>query len=131
MSGHLHHEKSDIDDIDLRAVIGVGFGVIVAAVVISVLVWLLFLYFSTREAHSAMTEFPLAASLEQRLPPEPRLQTDPREDLRALRASEDQVLQSYGWIDKSAGVVRITIDEAMKLTLERGLPARTDGGKKP
>ena len=34
------------------------------------------------------------------------------------------MLDSYGWVDKNAGVVRIPIDEAMKLTLERGLPAR-------
>jgi hypothetical protein len=29
-------------------------------------------------------------------------------------------------VDKNAGVVRIPIDEAMKLTLERGLLARTE-----
>ena len=42
---------------------------------------------------------------------------------------EDDVLESYGWVDKNAGVVRIPIDEAMKLTLERGLPARQQAGK--
>jgi len=128
MSGHAHHEKSDVD---IRALLGVGGGLVVAALVIYALVWLLFLYPSNREAHGALPEFPLAASQEQRLPPEPRLQTDPREDLRVLRQSEDQILQSYGWIDKNAGVVRIPIDEAMKLTLMRGLPSRPEGGKRP
>ena len=33
-------------------------------------------------------------------------------------------LNTYGWVDKNAGVVRIPIGEAMKLTIERGLPAR-------
>jgi hypothetical protein len=28
-------------------------------------------------------------------------------------------------VDKNAGTVRIPIDEAIRLTLERGLPART------
>ena len=57
------------------------------------------------------------------MPPEPRLQTNPRAGPRAICArSEDEVLDSYGWVDKNAGVVRIPIDEAMKLTLERGLP---------
>ena len=128
MSGHLHHEESDVD---LRAILGVGAGLAAGALVISVLVWLLFLYLSNREAHGALPEFPLAAAQAQRLPPEPRLQTDPREDLRVLRESEDQVLRSYGWIDKSAGVVRIPIDKAMKLTLQRGLPARVAGRGKP
>ena len=59
------------------------------------------------------------------MPPEPRLQTTPREDLRILREQEDAVLNSYGWVDRSTGVVRIPIEEAMKLTVQRGLPART------
>ena len=60
------------------------------------------------------------------MPPEPRLQTNPRQDLRDLRAARRRVLKSYGWVDKNAGVVRIPIDEAMKLTVERGLPARQE-----
>ena len=128
MSEDIHHEPSDID---FRAILGIGAGLVAAALVIYALVWLLFLYLSNREAHDALPEFPLAASQERRLPPEPRLQTDPREDLRVLRQSEDQILQSYGWIDKNAGVVRIPIDEAMKLTVERRLPSRSEGAKKP
>ena len=60
------------------------------------------------------------------MPPEPRLQIHPREDLQDLRASEDAILNSYGWVDKNAGIVRIPIDEAMKLILQRGLPARQE-----
>ena len=71
-------------------------------------------------------EYPLASSQGDRLPPEPRLQTNPREDLRTLRAKEDELLGSYGWVDKNAGVVRIPIEDAMKLTVERGLPARQE-----
>ena len=32
---------------------------------------------------------------------------------------------SFGWIDKNAGVVRLPIDVAMKIALERGFPVRT------
>jgi hypothetical protein len=70
--------------------------------------------------------YPLAAGQEDRLPPEPRLQTNPRADLKDLRDSEERVLESYSWVDRNGGVVRIPIDEAMKLTLQRGLPARTE-----
>ena len=41
-----------------------------------------------------------------------------------MRAAEQQVLTTYGWVDRNAGVVRIPIDEAMKLAIQRGLPAR-------
>ena len=58
------------------------------------------------------------------LPPEPRLQTNPLADLEALRAKEDQVLNHYGWVDRSKGVVRIPVDRAMDLVAQRGLPAR-------
>src|SRR5262249_13572289 len=54
----------------------------------------------------------------------PRLQANPRQDMRDLRESKDERLTTYGWVDRNAGVVRIPIDEAMKLTLQRGLPSR-------
>ena len=73
---------------------------------------------------SASPVYPLAVGQDDRLPPEPRLQANPKQDLRDLRESEDALLKSYGWVDKNNGVVRIPIDEAMKLVLQRGLPAR-------
>jgi hypothetical protein len=67
------------------------------------------------------------------LPPQPRLQVEPRIDLNQLRAGEDALLHSYGWVDRNAGVVRIPIERAMDLVVEKGLPVREDGGgkKKP
>ncbi len=88
------------------------------------MIWLLFQLFSEREARRATLTFPLAAGQEHRVPPEPRLQADPRRDMRDLRAAEDSVLNSYGWVNKNAGIVRIPIGDAMKLTVQRGLPAR-------
>ena len=115
------HEESDVN---VRGVLGFAAGLLVTAVLIQFMVWLLFVYFSGREAARVVPEYPLAAGEQTRVPPEPRLQTNPREDLRALRAREDAVLKSYGWVDKTAGVVRIPIDEAIKLTVQRGLPVR-------
>jgi hypothetical protein len=42
------------------------------------------------------------------------------------RTREQQSLATYGWIDEKAGVARIPIDEAKKLIVQRGLPARAD-----
>ena len=55
-----------------------------------------------------------------RQPPAPRLQTLPAQDLAAVRAEEDRTLTTYGWVDEQAGIVRIPIDEAMKILAERG-----------
>jgi hypothetical protein len=83
-----------------------------------------------REAARVAPQFPLAVGQENRLPPEPRLQTNPRQDLLDLRAAEETTLTTYGWVDKNAGIARIPIDEAMKRVVEKGLPARASGKKK-
>jgi hypothetical protein len=119
----VHHEESDVN---IRAIFGFGAGLIVVAAVIHVLVWLLFVYFSNREAVRTPRQFPLAATEQQQLPPEPRLQVTPRQDLKDLRAAEDKVLNGYGWIDRNAGVVHIPIEAAMKRIVEQGLPSRPE-----
>ena len=58
------------------------------------------------------------------LPPEPRLQANPTGSYKAFRAKEENLLTHYGWADRSKGIVRIPIDRAIDLVLERGLPAR-------
>ena len=123
----VRHETSDIN---IRGVLGFGLGLLLAGIIIHVGVWLLFLYFSGRAVSPTGLRYPLAKGQENRLPPEPRLQTNPRQDLRDLRANEDQVLTTYGWVDKNAGIVRIPIDQAMKLVVQRGLPARPENEQK-
>ena len=54
----------------------------------------------------------------------PRLQIAPAEDLKLLRTREELELSTYGWINKTADVVRIPIDRAMDLALQRGFPVR-------
>jgi hypothetical protein len=117
----VHHETSDAN---IAAIVGFGAAMIVAAFIILLVVWVLFRYLDASQASHAAPEFPLAAQQEVRVPPEPRLQTNPRQDLQDLRNQEHQLLSTYGWVDKNRGVVRIPIEDAMKLTLQRGLPAR-------
>jgi hypothetical protein len=61
---------------------------------------------------------------DEHLPPEPRIQANPSADLRTLRAEEDAVLTTYGWVDRQAGVVRVPIDVAMALVVSEGLAVR-------
>lgn len=53
------------------------------------------------------------------VPPEPRLETDPREDFQEYFRREQETLKSYGWTSRSEGKVRIPIDRAMELFVER------------
>ena len=45
-------------------------------------------------------------------------------NLQALRKKEQDALTTYGWVDQHAGVVRIPMERAKDLLLERGLPVR-------
>ena len=129
----VHHETTDAN---IRGVFVFAVGLIVAAVFIHFAVWILFRVLADQNVRRTAPEYPLAATQEKRVPPEPRLQPSPpdwrtpREDLHDFRLQEDGILNTYGWVDKNTGAVRIPIGEAMKLTVQRGLPARPAAGDK-
>jgi len=100
-----------------------GLWLLISAIVIHVGMGFLFgLFVEQRE--EAEQPFPLAVGQERRLPAEPRLQQFPENEFYEFRQREERTLQSYGWIDREAGRIQIPIAEAMRLTVERGLPAR-------
>jgi hypothetical protein len=119
----VHHEESDVN---IVAIFGFGGALFGVAVVAFLLVYVLFGFFNSRDGRPVAASYPLAAAQGERRPPEPRLQEHPREDLEALREREEQILTTYGVVDQNAGVYRIPVEQAMKLTLERGLPARQE-----
>jgi hypothetical protein len=108
-------------DISFRPIIIFAFGLAVLLVVSFVLMQgaLAVLTPPSKPSRSLPTQTPQA-------PPEPRLQVTPGQELHQLRAQEDAVLSSYGWIDREAGRVRIPIDRAMEVLMQRGLAARPD-----
>jgi len=59
--------------------------------------------------------------------PNPKLEEDERGQLNGIRLKEEQTLSTYDYIDKNAGTVRIPIDRAMDLIVQRGLPVRAQG----
>lgn len=72
---------------------------------------------------------PFRALHERQLPPLPRIQVNPVRELNEVSEEQSDKIDHYDWVDRNHGVVRIPIDEAMKLILERGgLPARPGGG---
>jgi len=74
------------------------------------------------------TTLPPVAEGTRPLPPSPRLESTPVQDLKAMRDAEDKILKSYGWVDQSNGVVRIPIARAIDLLAQKGLPARPQNG---
>jgi hypothetical protein len=83
------------------------------------------------KSEASERRYPLAATEEQRLPPVPRLQQFPRNELYTFSRDERERLGSYGWENKAAGTVHIPIEEAMRLTVERGLPVQASDAAQP
>jgi hypothetical protein len=111
----------------------VRFAVFLAAtVIVSALVVIgLYKYLDEREQAEKAGRHPLAAGVVRPLPPPPRLQTYPFDDIKELRKAENKVLDHYAWVDQNAGVVRIPIERAIDLLAEKGLPYRQAGAAGP
>lgn len=97
----------------------------VAAVYVGVLVLLVISSFVLMAAYP--TALPDVARTLRIAPPGPRLQTDPRGDLRRFRAEEEKRLNTYYWIDKQKGIVHIPIEQAMKKLAATGVPGFPKG----
>ena len=54
--------------------------------------------------------------------PTPQLQTSPSADMARFTAAEMAALNSYGWVDRQAGIVHIPITAAMQQIVQRGIP---------
>ena len=61
------------------------------------------------------------------LPPSPRLQVEPHQELKDYCEAQVKELNTYGWINQRLHVVRVPVDRAMDLVLQNGLPIRASG----
>ncbi|HEY1663555.1 MAG TPA: hypothetical protein VGI03_14150 [Verrucomicrobiae bacterium] len=60
--------------------------------------------------------------------PKPNLEIDDgHAQMISILVAQNQKLNTYGWVDRSNEIIRIPIDRAMDLLLQRGLPSRTNG----
>ena len=115
------HEERDVS---FRPVIGGLLGLLALLLASFVLMLLVFKFFAVREAEYGPPANPLAQKFGRDVPPQPQLQTAPLQDLDALRAQEEAILNGYGWVDRKAGVVRIPVQRALELLAQRGVPTR-------
>lgn len=115
------HETTDAEIAPL-----VRFAIFLTAITVScaLLVVGLYKYLDAREVAEKAGRYPLATGMARPLPPAPRLQTYPFDDIKVLRREEGRILDHYAWVDRNAGVVRIPIERAMEVLAEQGLPYR-------
>jgi hypothetical protein len=116
------HETRDINVFQVSAF---GIGLLLGCIVVVFAMWAMFDFLFHREDEKNAGN-PAASMMNERqkLPPEPRLQREPKIELKDLRADEDAILSSYGWIDPDKGIVRIPIDQAIDIVAQKGLPSK-------
>ena len=120
----------EVFETNVPLVIKFGVGLTVLAVVSMVLMWGMFVVIEDYNALSFEEPSPMIE--ENTVPPEPRLQVIPEEDLIVLQEAEEKKLNNYGWVIRTAEIVQIPIDRAMHLiaTDERyRLPSREGTGE--
>jgi len=107
-------------DINLKGVALFVAALAVTLIVVHVIIMETFRFYlahETRPAPSSFVTAPPAGSAG------PGLLVNAPQRLSDIRAQEDQILNNYGWMDPSRGIVRIPIERAMDLMIQRGLPA--------
>jgi hypothetical protein len=122
------YEKSDLPVKTIAVALALVGVLIVLGLAVSVGVFDLL---SERGAPGTPPAPPQATRNETDLQREPLLLVDAPKDLAGMRAEENKILTTYGWTDQEAGRVRIPIDRAIALLLERGLPAPAPPAKEP
>lgn len=114
-------------DVSLRGLGIFGAGLTVFVVVVFALLLGVFRWFTAgetviRQRRVAREPGSAAVAREPVVPAGPILQVDPGVDLRDMRVANDRELDTYGWVDRRAGVVRLPVARAMELLAQRGPP---------
>ena len=134
-----HGVAAEPSGVSTKIVIGFGIVLLVTGAIAMVLMALLFKGFegvADRKDEASVTAAGLQAR-QDRIPPAPRLQVYPVRHWKDFEAAEASRLSSYGWMDRSTGVVHIPIERAMELIEQRGVgplppaPAAVPGAHVP
>lgn len=118
-------------EIDLRGIFWTGLALAVTIIVSCLLMWWLLKGFNTLDARRDLPPPALPEARRQAPPPEPRLEVGATENLRVLRAEEDNLLGHSEWINRGQGSVRVPIDVAMEVIARRGWGADANAGTAP
>ncbi len=122
MSGHgqISYEGKDLR---FRPIVWASIGLALITLVFCALMWVFFAFLSAREASQSPAPNPLAAAEARTEPPSPRLLVDPVASYHEFKQQEEVLLNSYGWVDKEAGLVHVPIERAIKTLAAQGLPS--------
>ncbi|HEX9115696.1 MAG TPA: hypothetical protein VGA61_06475 [Anaerolineae bacterium] len=119
-------------DLSSRAILGFLIALAIAGLLMHLALWSMYKYVVGPQNISHAPKNPLVISNRELRPmgdpavtfPAPRLQPNEPADMNKFRGYEEQILNSYGWVDQPAGIAHIPIDKAMDIIAHTGLPTR-------
>jgi len=121
-------QRHETSDAHFKSVLMTGIGLLGLMVLGLLLSWGVYAFFKQHTAEPGMHAETLTHPDLSRLPPGPNLEADPHKSLVELRREEDSILTGYGWVSKDSGIVRIPVDRAMSLIVQKGM-LESSGGK--
>lgn len=135
--------KHETSDVNVKALLGFVVVFLVFAVITHIVLYLMFNHYRTifrGHTNEPLTAIERPAGAD--VPVEPRLQpftskdakgteipptaATPVVDMETMRHNEDEALNNPGWVDQKAGRVRLPIDVAKQLVVQRGFPVVND-----
>jgi hypothetical protein len=139
--GEAQHESSDVN---IKAIVGFGVFLVISGIVLHVALYGLYIFFDkmadkrnpppnpmmkverpTGDTMSAESQAETSRRLNRTFGGNalnPMLQVDDVHDMDMMRKAQDTQMSEYQWMNKGTGSVRIPIQRAMDLIVERGLP---------
>jgi hypothetical protein len=133
------------EDVATRPLFGFLISLVVLGVVVYYVIWGMFHFMDAYERKHQQSKSPMVQmqpdtrepdtartheKIQQEFP-DPRLEDSETTEINDFRYQQDETLTSYGWVDQNGGVVRIPIDQAMRLIAQRGLPTIPQAGVAP
>ena len=110
-------------DADVRGVFNFLVILGVVLLLVALLCWGVFRYFSAMQAKNAIAS---PFSDIRQIPSGLQLQVNPRQDFLAFQDEQRKALETYTWENRAAGTVRVPIELAKKLLLQKGLPVESE-----
>ena len=118
--GHEPATRFEPSDVSARPIVLTGVGIAVATLLCAAICYFVLIGGTGHPEAVSRAATPAEQGFHP-LPPEPRLQASPTQDFAAYKSSQLSLLHSYGWLNRSKGTVRISIDVAMQIVAQKGI----------
>ena len=111
------------EEIRVRTILDIGIWLVVTAILSFAVSYAFYRGLSSYEKRTLDAKpSPLAAANAARVPPGPRLQPVPENELAAFRAAERARLEGWGWSDAAKQRAHVPVDKAIESVAAHGLP---------